>query len=311
MYKLPPLNAVRAFEVVARHVNYMKAADELCVTHGAVRRHIGLLEEWLGTPLFRGSAAQLTLTEAGQRYLNEVGPSLARIANASAHLNDERAQTVRVNAPPTFSMRWFIPRMSSFQRRHGDVEIELTASTAAVDLEWQAHDVAIRGTPRPSAGNHSIPFMTISLAPVCHVDLLKEGALASPQQLTRHTWITYQREPVSWNDWLARAELEDLRPASVLAFEQMSFALQAATDGLGLVLVPLSLVADDIAAGRLCAPFGKLGAFAWAYHAHFPSHRREEPLISRFCDWLVQEGQATERLLETCANGNGGSVPRS
>ncbi|NUZ08044.1 LysR substrate-binding domain-containing protein [Piscinibacter koreensis] len=289
---------MRAFEVVARHVSYTKAADELCVTHGAVRRHIGLLEDWLGTPLFRGSAAQLTLTEAGQRYLAEVGPSLARIANASAHLNAARAQTVRVNAPPTFSMRWFIPRMSSFQRRYGDVEIELTASTAPVDLEWQAYDVAVRGTPQPGVGDDSIRFMTIDLAPVCHVRLLEQGGLVNPEQLTRQTWITYQREPVSWTDWLARAGLGHLRPANVLPFEQMSFALQAAADGLGLVLVPLSLVADEIVAGRMCAPFGRLGAIEWAYHAHLPAHRREDPLITRFGEWLVREGRETERLLE-------------
>src|SRR3979490_3055004 len=124
MRKLPPLNAVRAFEAAARHVSFTKAAEELNVTHGAVSRQVALLEQWLGTPLFRRSFSHLALTESGRSYLTEVTAALDRLALATMHVKEHAAPTaLRINAPPTFTMRWLIPRMSVFQRRRIDVEI--------------------------------------------------------------------------------------------------------------------------------------------------------------------------------------------
>src|SRR5277367_5011201 len=120
--RLPPLNAIRAFEAAGRHSSLTKAAAELGVTHGAVSRQVTQLEAWLGVPLFFRQPAQLILTEAGRRYLAETTAALDRLALASLQLRDQAApETLRVNAPPTFTMRWLIPRMSSFQRQHAEV----------------------------------------------------------------------------------------------------------------------------------------------------------------------------------------------
>ena len=218
MRKLPPLNALRAFEVAARHESFTQAALELHVTHGAISRQVALLEDWLGRLLFTRLRSQVVLTDAGRRYLADVTPALDRIAVASAQALDRgRATTLQVSAPPTFTMRWLIPRLSAFQRQHAEVEVRLTTSIAPVDFQNQGYDLAIRGATAPPAGCRSLAFMTETIVPVCHADLLERG-LRTPADLARHTLIDYATAPYAWADWLAAAGTPALRPASALNF---------------------------------------------------------------------------------------------
>lgn len=298
MRKLPPLNAVRMFEVAARHVSFTRAAEELHVTHGAVSRQVALLEAWLGTPLFTRSPSQLALTEAGRAYLNEITPALDRVAVATMQLLEQTAPTaLRVNAPPTFTMRWLIARMSSFQRKRPDLDIKLTTSIAPVSFQERGYDIAIRGAHEPPAGCKSIPFMTELIVAVCHVDLLERGRLRQPEDLTAHTLINYATEPYSWREWLERVGVPDLRAGGTLHFEQMYFALQAAAEGLGVVLVPLFLVVDDIIGGKLAAPFGMRAAKQRQYYACCSTSTSGGHLNKAFSDWLVREGRDTEAAM--------------
>lgn len=295
MRKLPPLNAVRAFEAAARHVSFTKAAEELNVTHGAISRQVALLEEWFGRPLFRRSSSQLTLTEAGRSYMPEVSAALDRLALASMYLLQQQSPTtLRVSAPPTFTMRWLIPRMSGFQRRRPDVEIRLMTSLERPNFQTNLYDVAIRGAHEPPTDCEAVRFMSEHILPVCHADLLDSGGFLGPKDIERHTVINYATEPYSWNEWLQTVARPDLRPASSLKFEHMYFALQAACEGLGIVLVPLFLVLDDIIAGKLCAPFGPLGIKRRDYYASFSAESDAASLIRKFCEWLQQEGRDTE-----------------
>jgi LysR family glycine cleavage system transcriptional activator len=295
MRKLPPLNAIKAFEAAARHVSFTKAADELHVTHGAVSRQVALLEQWFGSALFKRSASQLTLTETGRSLLVESTTALDRLALISGSLLERSAPTALwVNAPPTFTMRWLIPRLSTFQRRHPDAEIRLSTSIAPVSSLETKYDVAIRGLREADTDCAPLLLMTELIVPVCHVDLLERRPLRSAADLEHHTLIAYATEPYSWSHWLTESGLDSLRPAGTLRFEQMFFALQAATEGLGVALVPLFLVIDDLISGRLCAPLGLLGASRRAYYASIPAHAPPSALRSAFSDWLVQEGKSTE-----------------
>ena len=303
MRKLPPLNAVRAFEAAARHVSFSKAAKELFVTHGAVSKQVATLEAWLSTPLFNRSSSQLTLTEAGRVFLAAVTPALDRIAVTAMQLLDQTEPTsLRINAPPTFTMRWLIPRISAFQRKHGGVEVKLTTSTAAVNFDVSGYDIAIRGANQPLPGMVSVPFMTETIVPICHPDLLDQGRLKTPSDLSGHTLISYDTEPLAWADWLQLAKVPELRAAHTLQFEQMYFALQAAAEGLGVVLVPLFLVADDIIAGRLCAPFDLSIARQRRYYANAPLSAGQNPVIQSFCQWLLKEGRDTEQSIDQLAH---------
>jgi LysR family glycine cleavage system transcriptional activator len=254
-----------------------------------------LLETWLGTPLFRRSASQLALTDAGRLYLAEVTSTLDRLAVASMHMLDQAAPTtLRINAPPTFAMRWLLSRISGFQRRRPDIEIRLTTSTAPVSFHDNAYDIAIRGAHQPLSGCVSQPFMTELIVPVCHTDLLDGGLVQQPRDLASQTLISYATEPYSWSDWLQSADVSDVKPRSSLKFEQMYFALQAAVDGLGLVLVPLFLAIDDIITGNLCMPFGTLGAKQRQY---FANTTHSTPTVEAFYEWLLREGRDTEQSM--------------
>ncbi|MDQ8031439.1 MAG: LysR substrate-binding domain-containing protein [Bordetella sp.] len=308
--KLPPLNAVRAFEAAARHVSFTKAADELHVTHGAVSRQVALLESWLGAALFRRSASQLTLTEAGRSYAAETTSMLDRLAVASMHLVQQAAPTtLGVNAPPTFTMRWLIARMSGFQRMRPDVEIQLTTSLSPVNFQENSYSVAIRGAHAPLAGCRSLRFMTELIVPVCHTDLVESGGLRTPADLRQHTLIGYATAPYAWPAWLAAADVPDLQSANALQFEQMYFALQAASEGLGVVLVPLFLVVDDIVSGKLCAPFGPLAAMQRSYFANTANLENRNPVIDSFFEWLLREGRDTERSINSWARSVGWQLP--
>jgi LysR family glycine cleavage system transcriptional activator len=306
--KLPSLNAVRAFEAAGRHVSFTKAAQELSVTHGAVSRQVALLEDWLGTPLFKRTSSQLLLTSAGRSYLVEVTAVLDRLAVASMHVADQASPTtLHISAPPTFTMRWLIPRVSGFQRKHLDVDVRMTTSLAPVNFQEHGYDIAIRGAHDGLPGCISKPFMTELVVPLCHADLLDTLRLREPADLARCTLISYATEPYAWADWLQAVGQAQLRPAAQLKFEQMYFALQAASEGLGVVLAPLFLAIDDVIAGTLCAPFGRLGAMRRRYYANAAKNGH---VVDGFIDWLLREGRDTEQAMLEWANQAGWSDQR-
>lgn len=309
--RLPPLNALRAFEAAGRHESFTKAAEELNVTHGAVSRQVAQLEEWLGASLFRRVYSQLALTDAGRVYLPEVTAALDRLSIVSSQLAEQKPQRLHVDAPPTFTMRWMIARMSSFHRKHPGVEVRMTASIAPINFQEHRYDIAIRGAHAPIPGVVSHPFMTELIIAVGHADLFEGNGSPVPADLSGHTLISYATEPYSWADWLEVVGQGGLKPAATLRFEQMYFALQAAAEGLGIVLVPLFLAIDDIIAGRLCAPFGPLGAKQRRYYA---IAAQSSPVIEAFFEWLLLEGRATADLMAEWAASAGwrdDALPRS
>jgi LysR family glycine cleavage system transcriptional activator len=297
MRRLPPLNSLKAFEAAARHVSASQAAAELHVTHGAISRQIAALENWFGMPLFIREKSRLLLTPAGRALLRDIGPVFDRIELAALNLLQEAGPLgLTVNAPPTFTMVWLIPRISVFQRLHPEISIRLTTSTSPIDVSFQAYDLAIRGADQPLPDLHAVQFLTEEIVAVCHPDLLEKGALATPESLRAHMLISYATEPYSWQAWLDAVGLGDLKPAGMLKLEQMYFALQAAGEGLGVALIPYFLAADDIAANRLCMPFGMLGAKTREYFATYPDTSRLSVEHEAFCAWLQQQGAQTMQL---------------
>lgn len=300
--KIPPLNALKAFEAAARYVSFTKAAEELHVTYGAISRQVSLLEDWLGTSLFYRKASQVSLTEDGRAYAQEITSLLDRLSVVTSQLTDKAApSTINVSAPPTFTMRWLIPRLSVYQRKRPDVEIRLTTSISPVIFQENHYDIAIRGALEPVSGCDSVPIMTETIVPICHTDLVESGGLRKPADLAHQTLIHYQTEPYRWATWFQKVDIPETTGVGTLHFEQMYFALQAAAEGLGVVLVPLFLVADDIVAGRLCAPFGLQGAMLRHYYANISPTLTHNRSIAEFRAWLIEEGSNTERAISTWA----------
>jgi LysR family glycine cleavage system transcriptional activator len=294
---LPPLNAVRAFEAAARHGSFKEAASELSVTHGAVSRHVRLLEDWLGQPaLFHRLNRGVVLTPTGAALLDEVAPALDRISAAVQRHRGRRgeapAAVLRVNALATFSLRWLLPRLALFREQQPGIEVRLTTSNDPVDSVRDPCDVVIRGGPDTFYGFTSRLFLSERRLPVCSPTLLARLPLEDAADLSRHTFLHVATMPRLWSDWLRAGGLPGLEPAASLTLDHFYLTIQAALDGLGVAMGPTALVADDLATGRLVAPFPGVSLPARSYHAYLPESRAADPAISVFCDWLEDAGQS-------------------
>ncbi|MCJ2021738.1 transcriptional regulator GcvA [Methylobacterium sp. E-065] len=287
--RLPPLNAVKAFEAAARHASFTRAADELHVTHGAVSRQVQTLEDWLGVPLFERHNRRVVLTEAGAAYAAEIGAALDRIALATARQVERgRPHLLHVNALATFTLRWLIPRLSGFQRANPSVELRLTTSNVPLARLTEPFDVAIRGGPETRPGHVAEPFLSERRIPVCSPALLRRLPLDEPTQLRQHTLLHAATLPRVWPDWLRAAGVPDLTPQASVTLEHFYLTLQAALDGLGIAMGPERLIADDVAVGRLVLPFAGPALPARSYYTYVPETRTEDPAIRAFCGWLAE-----------------------
>ena len=295
--RLPPLNAVRAFEAAARHGSFKEAAGELGVTHGAVSRQVHLLEEWLGSPaLFRRLSRGVALTPGGDALLAEFGPALDRISAAARRHSDrcgEPAETVlRVNATATFSLRWLLPRLTLFRKEHPGIEVRLTTSNEPIDALPEDYDVVVRGGPDTFHGYVSYPLIAERRLPVCSPAVLERGALRTISDLERHTLLHVTTMPRLWRDWLAAAGHAGVQPAATLTLDHFYLSIQAAIDGLGLAMGPTALVGDDLAAGRLVTPFPGISLPARTYFACRPDRDPMSAAGDTFCAWL---GRVSDR----------------
>jgi LysR family transcriptional regulator, glycine cleavage system transcriptional activator len=288
---LPPLNALRAFEATARHLSFTRAADELYVTHGAVSRAVSGLEDWLGCPLFRRFNRRIELTDEGRHYLGDIGAALDRIAAASDRVKSAGARRVlRVNSMASFTIRWLIPRLSGFQQRHPTVEVRLTTSSEPPQHAGEAADLLIRGGPDTIMGFECGLFLAETRLPVLAPALRDRLPLDRPKDLARHTLLHTASLPELWQDWLRLADVGTMKPAHELTLEHFFLTVQAAIDGLGVAMGPTALIADEIDAGRLVAPFPGLALPARGYCWYLPVEKAGDPAVLAFRDWLVEAG---------------------
>jgi LysR family transcriptional regulator, glycine cleavage system transcriptional activator len=284
---LPPLNSLKAFEAAARLGSLKRAAEELHVTHGAVSRHVQLLEDWLGKLLFRRLNRRVVLTEAGRTYVAEIGAALDRIALATSHhLARGRKRLLRVSATATLTLRWLIPRLLSFQLENPAIEVRLTTSNEAIETLHESFDVIIRRGTDEVAGYSIVWSLPEYRIPVCSPKLLREIPLDRVENLENHTLLHPTSRPTVWSDWLKAAGVPDLMPRRSLVLEHSYQTFQAALDGLGVATASLALVADDVAAGRLVMPFSGPKLPAEGYSAYVPKAKADDPTVKTFRDWL-------------------------
>jgi LysR family glycine cleavage system transcriptional activator len=292
--RLPPLNALRAFEAAARRGSFVTAAEELHVTAGAVSQQVKVLEAWLGRPLFRRLHRGVALNRAGTAYLEKVGGVLDDLAVASQEIA-RRTQILRITALPAFAERWLVPRLGRFQGLHPQVEIALSADDRPVDLARDPVDLWLCYGTGEHPGCRVERLFAESLFPVCAPALLDRGpALEAPADLARHTLLHDAHWRDDWRRWLAAAGVSDVDPARGPSFTLYAMVIQAALDGLGVAMAHEALVADDLAAGRLIAPFALRLPAAQAYYLVSSPKAAKRPDVMAFRAWLRHE--ATEHL---------------
>ncbi len=285
---LPPFPALRAFEAAARHNSFTAAAAELHVTHGAISRQVAALEAWVGVQVFHRHGKRVALTEDGRRYLGAVQAAFDNIARATEQLRDTGVvHVLRVNALPTFAMKWLLPRLSQFQRLNPNVELRLATSNAPVET-LGAFDVAVRRGPSHWPDCESGHFLGETELPVCSPALLKRVPIESANDLARHVLLHSDTRPDAWRTWLAAAGVK-AKCRKKQSFDHFYLALQAAVDGLGVALGPLPLLDDELASGRLVAPLAGPHLDARGYWWVARREIANTPIVAQFCRWLEEE----------------------
>jgi LysR family glycine cleavage system transcriptional activator len=292
MQRLPPLNALKAFDAAARHLGFTPAAAELHVTHGAVSRQVAALEEHLQVPLFVRGTRGLRLTAEGARLARSVAGAFDMLRSAVAQVSQAGSTApLRVSVPPTLAMWWLIPRMSALLAAHPRLRIELMTSTEPVDFANEAYDAAIRRVKTVPKGLVAWRFLDARPVAVCSPAYQKQHRLRAPEDLGRATLIETRSEPQAWPDWLRRHKVPGGEASARLEFEQLYFALQAALDSLGVSLAPAALVAGEIARGRLRALAQPQGPVTPAYALLAPRVSTRKNEIETLGAWLKDAGQ--------------------
>ena len=289
--KLPPLNALRNFEAVARHGSFAAAAADLHVTHWAVGKQIRLLEDWFGLPLFERQARGVVLTDDGAALLHDVSNAFDRLAAGANRLRQDEAAhrisgTVRVNVLASFALCWLLPRLADFQSRFPDVDIRVSTTSRKLRYIGDAFDVGVRSGHEERAGTVSSRLMADRRLPACSPALLRRSPIHSATDLRQHTLLHSASTRSAWSHWLREAGAAGLRADRHVEYDHTYLQLAAAAEGLGVTLASLPLIERDIATGRLVCPIATPTWRAPDYALVVNADRIGDAAVSAFERWI-------------------------
>jgi LysR family glycine cleavage system transcriptional activator len=309
--KLPPLNALRAFEAVARLQSFRKAADELFVTPAAVSHQIKALEEQLGVVLFERRTRRIELTSAAQAALPLFQQGFDALAQAVLKLRSHgQAPRLTVSATPTFVSRWLMPRLLGFLSRHPGIDVRILASGRLINPSQQQAgadepvdsvpdaDIDIRFDSSPPAGQNVDYLFSAEVVPMCHPRLLVgPPPLKVPGDLRHQTLLHGDGSKAdsaqsAWARWLRKARVKDVDSFRGLQLDHSTLALEAAVDGLGVTLAMPLLAATELAEGKVVIAFPLVLQLDKAYYAVTSDSAMTRPEVSDFRAWLVDEAAA-------------------
>lgn len=297
---MPALNALRAFEAIARHLSFARAAEELHVTPAALSHQIRGLEQEVGVSLFHRRTRTIELTEAGRLIYPGIHAGFQSLRNAIGQIERARDHNVLViSATPGLVAKWLMPRLWRFLHAHPDIDPRVSASFKLADFAAEGVDVAIRLSKGIPSDLHDEKLFDDSMLPVCSPRLVEQG-LRSAADLPRFPLIHYdiatsmQVSPV-WADWFAVAGLEGVDGTRGLRVSAADHALEAAVAGAGVALSHKLIASDDLHSGRLVTPFGPELPLRSGYHFVCPKGYETRPMVRAFRDWLFAEMEETKR----------------
>jgi LysR family glycine cleavage system transcriptional activator len=297
MDRLPPLNALRAFEAAARHLSFLKAAEELHVTPGAISQQVKSLEDQLGQALFRRLPRGVLLTDAGQIYGRRLAEIFDQIRSATAELKrDAEPDDLTVSTMLTFAARWLIPRLGRFNLAHPDITVRVLADGKLTDFNTESVDLALRYGAGDYAGLHVDLLFNEIVFPVCSPALMQgPHPLRSLHDLRHHTLLHDEPGPsyhnLRWETWLASRGVHDIdtRPGPQFSYTHMS--LHAAVSGLGVALGSDVLADEDLQSGKLIRPFSDGVPSEHAYWFVCPPRALERAKVVAFREWILETGR--------------------
>ena len=316
-----PVGHLRAFEAVARLLNFRAAADELSITQSAVSRQIQSMEDDIGTPLFLRHTRSVQLTGAGAQLLRAVDPALERIDSSVRQIRQGAGRrSVSITTWASFASMWLIPRLEHFQREHPDIDIRIDATDSTVDLATADVDLALRYGVPENAPPHAVRLFGEQLTPVASPWLLQAHPIHTPADLagvalieagdahrSRHLeWLTWQRWLDTFGQTVAprraagarRPAPSRLQPQRWLYFNYAHQIVQAALTGQGVAMARLPLVAESLASGALLEPLPACRMDSpLAYWLVTGPQRTRRPEVQAFCDWLLEQAAATRQAI--------------
>ncbi len=300
--RLPPLNALRAFEAAARHGGFADAADELCVTRGAVSRHVKLLEEHLGVALFRRLPKGIELTEAGRRFLPVLTGAFETIQHGAQRIAAERTD-LHIICPPTTSIRWLIPRLPKFRARCPDIRVRLTTEFFNInDFRSADFDLGfgLSTYRKQRPGMEVLTFLPMRIVPACAPQLLEGGTpLKEPADLANFTLLHETASRHDWKSWLETFEVAGVDPETGDVFPNLDMAVTAAVMGAGVVMGDLLLTHQEFQTGQLVMPFPDLRCGTdWGDFCLMGAEEKwHEPKVEAFKAWVLEVAAEDRRTM--------------
>jgi LysR family transcriptional regulator, glycine cleavage system transcriptional activator len=282
-----PLTALRAFHHVAETLSFTRAAEQLHVSQSAVSQQVALLEDRVGKRLVERVGRSVRLTPPGellaatcQRSFGALGRTLQEISHAG------RPASLQLKLPPSFAMKWLMPRLPSFQVMHPQLELGISTSVHAVDFESENVDIGMQRSEQADASLHATAILDERGILVCSPKLWGKRS-ARVSHLESMTLLHSANRPDDWPLWLDAMGRADLKPANQIEFGFSLLMLQAATEGLGVAIAQPEFVQDELASGRLIAPFDTVINTGRKHFIVCQASRRHEAAIASFFNWVT------------------------
>ena len=297
--RLPPLNALKAFEAAARHESFTQAAKELCVTQGAVSHQVKALETELALKLFNRERQRLIITEAGRDYLAVVRDALDRIAIGTERLlQRQNAGVLTISTSPDFAAKWLVHRLGHYVDAHSGIDLRVSATLHHVDFAREEVDIAVRHGDGNWPGLDAVRLSPEQLFAVCSPKLLSgKRRLSKPADILKFPLI-HMNSRADWKNWFQEAALDDSAATHGPVLNRASMAIDAAINGQGVALARTTLAAWDLTHGHLVRPFQLALPLSKAYWILCPKATASLPKIVTFRDWLLSEAAGDLRRLK-------------
>lgn len=289
--RLPSLKFLKTFQVAATRLSFKAAAEELCITPSAVSHQIKGLEEQLGVALFERGPSSLTLTEAGENYMQHMETVFARLESVTEQLRIRYGRdVVRLHIPPFFATEMLLPRLPSFMQSRPDTDVHINTVAAPLQSHPAEADLSIVVDTAPEeAHDHDChKLFSQTFVPACSPTLLQRLPINSVQDLNNHTLIIHEARLDGWQRW-ARALGIDLRPKSIARFDSMNTAAEAAEHGVGVALVSTRLGNERFAQGSLVRLFDRELETGESYYLILRREDAERPNVKALTQWLIEE----------------------
>lgn len=292
--RIPPLKGLRAFDAVARHLSYTRAAEELFLTTTAISHRVRNLEQWLGVPLFERRSNSIFLTREGERYFPKIRQAFQLIASAQEDLEEASgAETLKITTTMSFASNWLIPRLADFKEQAGNIDICLEATDALKGLENGEVDVAIRyGLSGTEDGDSFVRQLIFedSAIPVCVpaiASMLKKIEDILDLACVEYRWNRHSDRDPSWSRWFRVAGLPHVAVTRLEIFNEEHMAIQHALSGRGVALVGRVAASEFLSDRRLVQPFS-FELKNKPYYLVYPKGHKKSAAIETFTQWLME-----------------------